>query len=243
MKCTFLLKGLSFSLFAAQYLFNMYYVDHSRPPWIEIALPPAIVLSAPTLITLYVMVLGLDFSLLIHERHLEKLVSATQLRMGMVIVHVLLPMIFISNNPPCNILFAAGPWFIASYAAHMPTNTLTFRKCVNDLFKVTIQEDQNTDKTKIRCKGVTKISLGVLKLVFMELMINPLIPLHPMYVLNYAWFHPMSLIYTVLFGIKAYCLLGAVDIFMGLEQFLFAWNMIDLFDSPILSTSPRDFWR
>ncbi|KAI7889390.1 uncharacterized protein EV154DRAFT_285389 [Mucor mucedo] len=221
----------------------MYYVDHTRPPWVDIALPPAIILPATTLITLYAVVLGLDYSLLSNERYLRKYISATQLRIGMALMHIILPMIFISNHPPCNILFAAGPWFIASYAAHMPTDTLTFKKCVYDLFKVTIQDDKDTDKAKIRYKGVAKVSLGVFKLIWMRMFINPLLPVHPDDALEYAWLHPMSLIYTILFGIKAYCLLGAVDIFMGLEQTLFAWNMVDLFDSPILATSPRDFWR
>lgn len=222
----------------------MYYVDHTRPPWVDIALPSAIILPAAELIALYAIVLCLDLTLLCHEQHLHKYITAKQLRIGMAIVHVVIPMIFISNHPPCNILFAGAPWFIASYSAHMPTDQLTLQKCVHALFKVTINDDETIKtKTKIRYKGIAKVSLGVSKLVFMKIIINSLLPHHADDALEYAWLHPMSLIYTVLFGIKAYCLLGAVDVFMGIEQVVFAWDLVDLFDSPIIATSPRDFWR
>lgn len=222
----------------------MNYVDHTRPPLIDISLPPAIVLPAATLIILYAVVLSIDFCLLYNERHLNKFITAKQLRIAMAIVHIIIPMIFISNHAPCNILFAAAPWFLASYSAHMSTEQLTIKKWMYTLFKVAIDDDEiMKNKTKIRCKGMSKISLGTLKLVFMQVFVNPLLPQHAEYALDYGWLHPMSLVYTVLFGIKAYCLLGAVDIFMGIEQTLFGWNMVDLFNSPIISLSPRDFWR
>ncbi|KAG1146181.1 hypothetical protein G6F37_005694 [Rhizopus arrhizus] len=101
----------------------------------------------------------------------------------------------------------------------------------------------STAPTKvIRYRGAVNICLGILKLSFMALFIDPLLPQKPIFALYYAWFHPISLLYTVLYGIKVYCILGVVDIGLGVEQIVTGWEMIQLFDSPVLSTSPRDFW-
>ena len=221
------------------------YTDYSKPPFIDVTFPPAIILSKSTLLGLYTSVVAMDFYLLYHERQLKNYITPTQLRLGMAIIHSIIPMVFISNNPPLNIMFAAVPWFLATYSAHMPTEDLTLEKWICTLFRVTIKEDTNVinSNSSIRYKGISKFSLGLFKLAFMHTIIDPLLPHRSEYALNYAWFDPMSLFYTVLFGIKAYCMLSFVDIIMGIEQTLFAWNMVDLFESPVLSSSPRDFWR
>ncbi|CEP12956.1 hypothetical protein [Parasitella parasitica] len=221
------------------------YVDHTRPPFIDIPLPPAIILPAYALILLYAIVITADFYLLRNERFLvaSGIITPKQLRIAMAVVHVLIPMVFISSHPPSNILFAAAPWFLASYSARIPTDRLTVETYIHTLFRVTVDDrDDFVSKTKVRTKGAAKMALGVFKIAVMHLMIDPLLPRHPDYALEYAWSSPMSMIYTVLFGVKAYCLLGVVDVFMGAEQLVFAWNMVTLFNSPILSASPRDFW-
>jgi hypothetical protein len=219
------------------------YIDYSRPPFVDIALPPAHILPAHKLILLYSATLLFDFILLRNEYHVNKVISPFQLRFAMAIYHIIIPMIYISSYPPANILYAAGPWFLASYSAHMPTEDLTAEKWVRTLFKITIEDEQGTNTSKIRLQGLSKIALGIFKIAFMHLFINPLLPHHAEYALDYPWLHPMSLMYTVLYGVKAYCMLGIVDVFMGVEQSLFAWNMVPLFNSPIIASSPRDFWR
>lgn len=220
------------------------YVDHSKPPFVDISLPPAIILPIVQLVLLYGVELGIDFYLLYNERHFKKCISPKQLRIGMAISHILIPLIFTSSSPPLNMMFAAIPWFLATYSAYMPTEDLTLEKWIYTLFKVVIVDDElSNGESKIRYRGLSKFSLGLFKLAFMNIIVDPLLPRRLEYTLEYAWFNPISLIYTVIFGIKAYCLLAIVDIITGAEQALFAWNIIDLFDSPILSTSPRDFWR
>lgn len=221
------------------------FVDHTQPPFIDITLPPAIVLPAFTLISLYVVVGAIDFFLLRNERHVASIMTPKQLRIGMAVVHILIPMVFITSYPPANVLLAATPWFLASYSAHMPTEELTLQRYVYTIFKITIDDDEHQpiSNTKVRVKGAAKMALGVFKIAFMHLMIDPLLPRHPDYALEYPWYSTASMMYTVLFGIKAYCMLGIVDVFMGLEQLLFAWNMVTVFNSPIIAYSPRDFWR
>ncbi|KAI9345084.1 hypothetical protein BD770DRAFT_397227 [Pilaira anomala] len=222
----------------------MYYVDHTRPPFVDISLPEAITVPALALILFYAVILSIDFYLLCHERHFNKVISPTQLRIGMAIIQAILPLIFISSYPPINILFAAAPWLVLCYTASMPTEELTFKKWITALIQITVNQNSlQIDSRKVRYKGISKVALGIFKLVFMHVVTDPLLPAHNEDVLAYSWLHPMSLIYTLLFGIKAYCLLGAIDVVMGAEQTLFGWDMIDLFNSPILASSPRDFWR
>ncbi|KAG2234493.1 hypothetical protein INT48_004872 [Thamnidium elegans] len=221
----------------------MYYVDHTKPPFIDISLPPAITLPVTLLVSLYAGVLGLDFYLLRHERLFRKVISPTQLRIAMAIVHAVIPLVFVCNRPPFNVFFAGAPWLLATYTAAIPTENLTMEKWVRTLMQVTIvQRPEGVDDRKIRYKGIAKISLAIFKLVFMHLFVDSLLPRHIEYVLEYSWIHPVGIFYTFLFGLKAYCLLGVIDLLMGVEQTLFAWNMIDLFNSPIIASSPRDFW-
>lgn len=222
----------------------MYYVDHTKSPFIDISLPPAIILPVTLLASLYAGVLGLDFYLLRHERSFRKIISPTQLRIAMAIVHAVIPLVFVSDRPPLNVFLAAAPWLLATYTAAIPTENLTMEKWVQTLMQVTIeQRPEETDDRKIRYRGVAKISLSIFKLVFMHLFVDSLLPRHVESVLEYSWIHPVGIFYTFLFGLKAYCLLGVFDLLMGVEQTLFAWNMIDLFNSPIIASSPRDFWR
>ncbi|GAA5805797.1 hypothetical protein HPULCUR_011323 [Helicostylum pulchrum] len=221
----------------------MYYADHTKSPFIDISLPPAISLPVTLLASLYASVLGLDFYLLRHERLFRKVISPTQLRIAMAIVHAVIPLVFVCKQPPLNVFFAGAPWLLATYTAAIPTENLTMEKWVHTLMQVVIeQRPEETDDRKIRYKGVAKISLGIFKLVFMHLFVDYFLPRHVEYVLEYSWIHPVGIFYTFLFGLKAYCLLGVIDLLMGVEQTLFAWNMIDLFNSPIIASSPRDFW-
>lgn len=233
-------QNSSFFFFFALLIFKMY-IDYTRLPFIDIPLPPAIILPAYKLIALYVIVALIDFFLL---RHNPSFVSSKQLRIVMSIYHIMIPMIFISSIPTLNILYAACPWFLASYSAHMSHEQLTFMNWCRSILAITIEDKEHQyTPTKIRLKGAAKVALGLFKIAFCRLIIDPVLPRHSEYALEYPWLHPYSMIYTVLYGVKGYCYLGVVDVFMGLEQLIFGWNMVNLFNSPILSSSPRDFWR
>ncbi|EIE86860.1 hypothetical protein RO3G_11571 [Rhizopus delemar RA 99-880] len=125
----------------------------------------------------------------------------------------------------------------------MPIEQLTLAEWTNKVIKITSESSENMSVSSIRYRGAATCCLGVLKWSFMRLFLDPLLPHKPIFALYYPWFHPLSLIYTILYGVKAYCLLGAVNVFMGLEQVIMGWNMVQLFDSPIIASSPRDFWR
>ncbi|KAI8329576.1 hypothetical protein BD560DRAFT_342058 [Blakeslea trispora] len=126
----------------------------------------------------------------------------------------------------------------------MPPENLTPIRWVKAFLQIIIdREAEPKSDTLIRLGGLKKMALGVMKISFMYLAVDPFLPERSSKALEYSWIHPMSCFYTILFGVKGYCMLGVVDFFIGVEQTLFAWNLVSLFNSPILSSSPRDFWR
>lgn len=213
--------------------------EYAQPPFIDLALPPAIVLSHLQLIAFYTLSITLDVTLLKKQKELP--FTSKQLTVFLVLIRTLLPLIFISSNMLLNVLYAAVPWFLASYYTRLPVSQLSLSKAIQTLVLITT-EPTSLPLYKIRCRGAATCCLGILKWTFMLMFIDPLLPHRTVFALYYSWFHPMSLIYTLLYGIKAYCLLGAIDFCMGLEQVVFGLNMVSLFNSPILSISPRDFW-
>ncbi|KAG0739967.1 hypothetical protein G6F57_001796 [Rhizopus arrhizus] len=214
--------------------------DYAQSPFINASLPPAIVLPYTSLTLLYAISIGFELFLLKNEKRLP--VTSAQLRVFIVLFRIALPLVFVSPNIPINVLFAAVPWFFTSYTARMPIEQLTLAEWTNKVIKITSESSENMSVSSIRYRGAANCCLGVLKWSFMRLFLDPLLPHKPIFALYYPWFHPLSLIYTILYGVKAYCLLGAVNVFMGLEQVIMGWNMVQLFDSPIIASSPRDFW-
>lgn len=212
--------------------------DYTQPPLVDITLPSAFILSYSHLTILYLSSFVLDLILLRNQIRFNPIC----VRVFIALFHASLPLIFISPSRLFNVFFIGIPWFFAVHAAYMPPNDLSPARFFKSLLKMT--SIPSTAPTKvIRYRGAVNICLGILKLSFMALFIDPLLPQKPIFALYYAWFHPISLLYTVLYGIKVYCILGVVDIGLGVEQIVTGWEMIQLFDSPVLSTSPRDFWR
>ncbi|KAI8356755.1 hypothetical protein EDC96DRAFT_515355 [Choanephora cucurbitarum] len=214
--------------------------SYSASPFIEISLPPAYILPKPALISLYISLAIFDLILLRYQH----VVSPKAVRWCMVVIHILVPMIVISDNPPLNVLIAATPWFLATYTASMPSSeNLTLIGWIKALLQIVIdREVEPKSDTLIRLGGLKKMALGIMKVSFLHLAVDPMLPEYTQEALAYPWTHPMSMFYTILFGVKGYCMLGVVDFFIGVEQTLFAWNLVSLFHSPILASSPRDFW-
>ncbi|KAI8877521.1 hypothetical protein K501DRAFT_288347, partial [Backusella circina FSU 941] len=163
----------------------------------------------------------------------------------MSVVHAIIPLVITSSSPPLNLLYAAAPWFLLSHTAHMPVEDLTLWTWIESLFNITMDkklDHQGDSSFKVRLDGVSKMCLGLAKLCFMYGVIDRMLPRRTEIALEYPWASGVSMMYTLLYGIKAYLMLGIIDIFMGLEQTITGWRMIYLFDIPIISYSPRDFW-
>ncbi|KAI8968133.1 hypothetical protein BDB01DRAFT_824969 [Pilobolus umbonatus] len=168
-------------------------------PWIDISLPSGYAVPPIELSLMYVLVLYLEFLFL----------RTTRWRYGIIIIHLVLPLMFECSVSWLTMFFMGLPWCFASFLSVM-----------------SIAYVPTTDSDwQIRKRGVAKIGLGLLKLTDR--------------MLSYPWLSGYSLMCTGLFGIKGYLFLGVVDVCMGIHQVLLAVNYIDVFDSPIISYSKR----
>ncbi|KAI8063185.1 hypothetical protein BC940DRAFT_243570 [Gongronella butleri] len=153
-------------------------------------------------------------------------------------------MFIISTSPGLNVFFTAGPLYLAVFTASLPAGDLgNVRVWAHRLSTDLLDADQSGG---IRVHGLAKVFRGVFKLAFNQGVLDPFflaaVKDDLTKILEIPFYHPQAMVYHLLLGIKAYCLLGVVDICLGTEQLLFGVRYIDLFQSPLLSSSPRDFW-
>lgn len=200
---------------------------------LDISLPKPIVLPTLQLTGLYACMLGVDYILLRNQNKL--FISKKTLRLGMTAVHVVVPLTIVSPLLPNNVTFAAVPWFLASYSAYLPTEKFTLTAWLGALYNTIVDAD-NTDIAHVHRLGLVKAVRGITKLAVLYFGIEPLLPTMPDEMLAYGWFSKKSLSDTFLFGLKAYLILGVVDVTTGLAQAVTGWRMVDMFDSPLLAT-------
>ncbi|ORY98894.1 hypothetical protein BCR43DRAFT_488342 [Syncephalastrum racemosum] len=229
----------------------------STEPWFEMDLPGPIIVDAAYLVGFYAVILACDYFLLRYEAKVP--LSRVQLRVVLAIVHSLLPMAVVSPWAPYNLFFAAMPWFYVSYTAILPVDRLSCREWLYSFYAVLldIPDDERRriafahnaqlgsgtdDPMAARKAGLVKLIRGAFKFWFMKHVIDRILPEDYTVLLRLPWFSAGSLMLTVVLGIKAYLMLGVVDLGLGLEQCVLGVPLIDLQDSPILSASPRDFW-
>lgn len=202
-------------------------------PLLDITLPNPIVLPTLQLTGLYACVLGLDYILLRNQNNLV-FISKNSLRIAMTITHAIIPLTVISPFSPNNVTFAAVPWFLASYSAYLPIQEFTLKEWLRSLYNTIV--DREVDHHNINRSGLIKAGRGLFKLAVLYFGIEPLLPTMPDQMLQYPWLSQKSLIDTFLFGIKAYLVLGVVDVTTGVAQAVTGWCTVDMFDSPLLAT-------
>ncbi|KAL9545243.1 hypothetical protein MBANPS3_007244 [Mucor bainieri] len=208
-------------------------------PLLDISLPTPIVLPTAQLAGLYACMLGIDYVLLRHQNKL--FISKKTLRAGMTIAHAIVPLAIVSPLQPNNVTFAAVPWFIASYSAYLPTDKFTLTEWIKALYNTIVDRSAiaSDSNTSINTLGLFKCLRGAAKLAALYFGVEPLLPTMPDDMLRYSWLSKESLLNTFLFGLKAYLVLGVVDVMTGLAQAVTGWRMVDMFDSPLLATSNR----
>ncbi|KAI9483830.1 MAG: hypothetical protein EXX96DRAFT_156246 [Benjaminiella poitrasii] len=204
-------------------------------PLLDITLPKPIVIPTLHLTCLYTCMLGIDYVLLRYQNRLA--ISKQMLQLGMTVTHGLVPLAIVSPFQPSNVAFAAVPWFIASYSAYLPTERFSLKEWIKALYGTIVDHSPLANKsTSNATLGLWKSFRGITKLTILYFGIEPLLPTMPDDMLRYKWLSSESLKDTFLFGLKAYLVLGIVDVTTGLAQAMTGWRMVDMFDSPLLST-------
>ncbi|KAI9311332.1 hypothetical protein BX666DRAFT_1868111 [Dichotomocladium elegans] len=204
-------------------------------PGISIRLAPAFVMSTQDLALFYALLLVVDYQLLRNESRLP--LGKRQLRVLMMFGHAALPLVLVSRRHLDNMFLAGIPWFIVTYSAFaMPMDGISVFEWIDGVLSIVGVLFENANKGTHRLQGCVKVIRGSVKLLFSHVIIQPWLPADNRFLLSLGWFDLLSLLLTVLYGIKAYCTLGIVDVFMGLEQILLGVPLIDIFNSPILAS-------
>lgn len=218
-------------------------MDYTKSPFLDINLPqPLYILPVVTLTIINSLLLLFNYVIYSNQKLFSPAISPTQLRLITCSIHIMLPMLVISDHPPSNGLFTIAPWLLAVYSATFPmTETTRFIDWVNALLNTVIEPRLTLDKknksvTYIRFAGLAKALLGILKFVFLFLIVNPLLPPVARNTIEFPWFSWKSIMFILLFGFKHYCLLGILDITFGFIQMVLGKYTIDSMHEPYLSS-------
>ncbi|CAO3631563.1 unnamed protein product [Cunninghamella blakesleeana] len=206
-------------------------------------LPTPLVVSSIELTLFYGVVLIVDYVLLRCSRFIT-LLPYTLTKWFMIVYHLAIPIYIISSSQPLNVLFTAAPIYLVMFTAHLPDIHLNLIQ--NWIYELATDLKAPNQEGNVRLHALAVLSRGIFKLSFILSILDPyflyMINDNLMLVLKYPWYHPITLYYNLCLGIKAYCLLGSVDVLLGIEQLISGVRFIDLFNSPLIAQSPRDFW-
>lgn len=210
-------------------------------PIINIRLPPPIQVSTPQLFGIHAALLCFDFSVIRWEKSYGSALRLTplQLRLMLAILHVLVPLTFSCQHELTAASLVGTPWFLASYGVFFADQESSLVGWVTRFRSVLLsleKADSISTKTgSIRLLGLAKVCRGIFKWAFIKAAIDPWLPPSTQVLLHLPYWSISSLKLTLLLGVKAYCLLGSMDIILGLQQWLLALQTIDMFDSPALA--------
>ncbi|KAI7877021.1 hypothetical protein K492DRAFT_239440 [Lichtheimia hyalospora FSU 10163] len=216
-------------------------------PIVNIDLPAPIILSCVQLLSLHLSLFCIDYVVARHEYHIPILLQGARLRVILAIIHFLIPMVFACSNFYINGMLIGAPWFIAAKIVQHASNknshsSFSIMHLVYSISSMDASDITNEERVRIRIQGLAKVARGAFKWAFMKSIIDPQIPADYGLLLTLPYWSLYSLWLTAVLGIKVYCLCGLSDLSFGLQQFILGIPFMDMFDSPLMAHSLRDFW-
>ncbi|KAI7848906.1 hypothetical protein BDC45DRAFT_521889 [Circinella umbellata] len=212
-------------------------------PIINVNLPPPILIPDIYFASGNAFIIWLDY---LAVRRLQPIIGAITLRILIVLIHVSISMFFACPTEFLNASMLGSPWYIASYIVHFADKNLSFRESligVADTLLVFQETKQEQSIKQIRIQGLAKVARGVFKWSLMKSAVDRWLPYgYSQRLLVIDYWSVESFLLTALIGLKVYCIMGLMDLLTGSFQFMLGVPIIDIFDSPILAHSPRDFW-
>ncbi|KAI9259638.1 hypothetical protein BDA99DRAFT_440009 [Phascolomyces articulosus] len=217
-------------------------------PIVNVTLPSHILIPDIYFIAGNAFMIWIDF---LAVRHLQPIIGFIQLRILLFLIHISISLFFACPSQFLTASMLGAPWYTASYVVYFADKNLSFRESLIGVGStLLIFQEQGQSKSAdtttkhVRMQGLAKMARGVFKWSLMKSFVDPWLPDgYSQRLLMIDYWTMESLMLTATIGLKVYCIMGLVDLFMGSFQFLFGISMIDIFDSPILAHSPRDFWR
>ncbi|KAG0174984.1 hypothetical protein DFQ30_001459 [Apophysomyces sp. BC1015] len=162
-----------------------------------------------------------------------------------------IPTVIQSDNLGLNIFWMGQLWFVAVIHSQLPLASLSLRQCFWAHLGILLEKTtpgmegqffSTKLSTDVRLAGLLKIARGILKWEFGVFVIHPWLLDNPADLLLMPWLSQTALLQTLLVGIRIYCLLGSLDVAFGFLQMVLGMVLIDVFNSPILASGPKDFW-
>ncbi|KAI9493380.1 hypothetical protein BDB00DRAFT_378603 [Zychaea mexicana] len=214
---------------------------HTQPV-IDVTLPPQIVVPDLYLVTGHALMLWFDY---LAVRHLQPIIGAIRLRLFLAAIHISIPLVFACPSELLNNTLLGTPWYAASYIVYFADKNFSFRESLANVGSTLLVFQENQQATGyVRIQGLAKIARGVFKWALMKSLVDPWLPHgYSQRLLAIPYWSWESLWLTALIGFKVYCIMGLADIGVGSIQCTLGVPIYDIFDSPILAHSPRDFWR
>ncbi|KAI7869335.1 hypothetical protein BDF14DRAFT_1783955 [Spinellus fusiger] len=222
---------------------------------ISINLPDAIILTVPATFLLYTTTTSCGLWALYKKKSIP--ISPWKLRATVAIFGFCVPLVFLSSSIVFNLSFGSLQWFILGTGCYLPTHNLSYFQWVRGIFPALsyapspalVDGDKNTHANTasstgdVRINGLVTMGRGFTKLALAYCFAEPLVKKDVEHYLALPLFSIESIVSTFLFGAKTYLVFASIDIMLGLCQTLTGIPMVDMFDSPILSYSPKDFWN
>lgn len=229
----------SLSVFSFSVSLFLFFMFANVEPIINVELPPAIVIPGGYLLLAHALLLCVDYLAIRYEHRL--FLGPTCLRLILALVHVAMPLVFACEHFALNTALIGAPWFVASYAVHFASQPYhTLETWARNMVRALLAIQDNVDDHPVfyvRLQGLAKLCRGLFKWVMMKSVIDRwLLPADfDIQLLQLPYFSYKSCWLTICVGLKAYLMLGVVDIVLGVQQFLLGVPLMDLFDSPILA--------
>ncbi|KAI7903750.1 uncharacterized protein BX663DRAFT_433542 [Cokeromyces recurvatus] len=138
------------------------------------------------------------------------------------------------------------PWALAAQIVFFTNSSITLKDWLSKLIKIsTFQDDTPTTETdmEIRLNGLKKMIRGIIKTAFMKVVLDSLLPDNIASLLAIPFYKPKACFITFILALRIYCMISVVDIITGVIQTIFLIRFNDIFNNPLLATSPKDFWK
>lgn len=206
---------------------------------VDFSLPPAIIVSPIYLTVGYILTFILDYFLIKNDTKLASIISPSKLRYCIGIYHFILPILFASKYDFANISFMLHPWSTAAQIVFLAKSDLVFKDWITMFWKIaSFQDDSPTTSTsnEIRLQGLKKSMRGLLKIGFMKLFLDGLLPPDLSDLLALPFYSPQALFITYILAVRIYCMAGITDVIMGIVQSISLIRFGDLFDKPFLAS-------
>ncbi|CAO3704039.1 unnamed protein product [Rhizopus stolonifer] len=209
-------------------------------PMIDISVwGPLFHLNHTSLCFIYTISLYIDYYIICHS-----CITYQKYKYGLMLFHLVLPLIFSPVQPAYITSYIAYPWFmtaLGTYVVKVHKQSTSFQTWFKSIVLEGLTDLKPSGETA-QFGAARKVLNVVSGLAFAQVFLNPLLPLDPHVLCQYPWYSTKSMYYSVLMGFKGYMLMNCSALCLAVIQLVSGIDTIQVFNRPFLATSLQDFW-